>query len=143
MSLITQLQGVVFSFVFSLLFNAVYSFINRVFYRYRKGIVRFILQIFIGATFGFIYYYGLLIINDGIIRMYFVVSLIMGYIVYEHYYAIPILIIIERLMKIIKKLLRPIYFILNKIRGIIKKMKKRVKRWSRKKVSEQQLDLDQ
>ena len=144
MSLITQLQGVVYSFVFGLVFNFVYGFINRVFYKYREGIIRFILQIFIGISFGCIYYYGLLVINDGIIRIYFIISIIMGYIVYEHYYALAILMVIERLIIIIKKLLKPIYFIFRKFRAIMREVKKKVKKkWPRKKSLEQQSDLDQ
>ncbi len=144
MKLVQQLQGVAYSFIFGLLFSFVYGFINRLFYKYRKGIIRFILQIFIGLAFGFIYYYGILIINNGVIRLYFIASIIMGYIIYEHYYALPLLIIIERIIKVIKRILKPIYFIFNRLRVIMKKMKKVIKWPKRKKEKslEQQSDLD-
>ena len=138
MQLIIQFQGIAYSFVYSLLFSFLYSFINRLFYRYKKKIVRFILQICIGTCFGFTYYYGLLIINNGVFRIYFFIGLIMGYIVYENYYAFYVLLLMEKWMKVIKKLLKPISFIFSRIRGILKKAKKKVRKWIKRKKHQHQ-----
>lgn len=137
MRLLTQFQGVVYSFVYSLLFSFVYSFINRLFYRYKKKIFRFILQVCIGISFGLAYYYGLLVINNGVIRVYYFIGLAMGYIIYENYYAFHVLIWMEKSMKGLKKLLSPIFFIFSKIRVILKKTKKKVRQWPKRKKQEQ------
>lgn len=134
MELIEQVQGVVYSFVFGILFSFLYSFINRLFYRYKKAIFRFIIQIMIGGGFGFLYYYGLLVINNGVLRIYFIISIIMGYIIYENYYALGSLIIIEKIIIIIKKILTPIYFIFHKANAIMRKIKKVIKWPKRKKL---------
>lgn len=135
MELVKQLQGVVYSAIYGLLFSFIYSFINRLFYRYKTKIIRCILQVCIGVLFGLTYYYGLIAINNGVIRIYFIISILIGYIIYEHYYALPSLIVIENIMKMIKKVLRPMYFIFDKIHVIIKKMKKVIK-WPKRKKPE-------
>lgn len=135
MELVTQLQGIVYSVVYGLLFSFIYSFINRLFYRYKKKIFRFIIQVCIGVLFGFTYYYGLIAINNGVLRIYFIFSIIVGYIIYENYYALPSLIVIENIIKMLKKVLRPIYFFFHKIHGIIKKVKKVIK-WPKRKKQE-------
>jgi hypothetical protein len=137
MKLLNQFQGVVYSFVYSILFSFLYSFINRLFFKYKKNILRYLLQICIGIIFGVTYYYGLLIINHGILRLYYFVGLVMGYIIYENYYAFYMLLWLEKVMKIIKKLLSPIIFIFQKFHGILKAVKKKVKLWHRKKAEEQ------
>lgn len=135
MELVTQLQGVVYSAVFGLFFSFVYSFINRLLYRYKKKILRFIIQVGIGIGFGFTYYAGLIAINNGICRVYYIISIIVGYIIYENYYALPSLIVIENIVKMLKKVIRPIYFFFHKIHGIIKKVKKVIK-WPKRKKQE-------
>lgn len=135
MDLVKQLQGVVYSAVYGLLFSFIYSFINRLFYRYKKKIIRFIIQVCVGVLFGFTYYYGLIVINNGVIRIYFIISILIGYIIYEQYYALPSLIVIENIMKIIKQVLRPMYFFFHKIHVIINKVKKVVK-WPKRKNQE-------
>lgn len=133
MDLVVQLQGVVYSFVYGLLFSFLYSLINRLFYRYKKKIIRFIIQVCVGVGFGLTYYFGLLMINHGVLRIYFIISIIIGYIIYENYYAFGSLIVIENIIKTVKKILKPVYFIFHKIHGIIKKLKKKVRKWSKQK----------
>ena len=79
MDLIKQLQGISYSLVFGFLFTFVYSLINRVFYKYHKSIFRYFIQIIVGIVFGYCYYLGLLVINNGVIRGYFIISLLVGF----------------------------------------------------------------
>ncbi|WRK53436.1 spore cortex biosynthesis protein YabQ [Coprobacillaceae bacterium CR2/5/TPMF4] len=87
MDLIKQLQGISYSLVFGFLFTFVYSLINRVFYKYHKSIFRYFIQIIVGIVFGYCYYIGLLVINNGVIRGYFIISLLVGYVLYLNYYS--------------------------------------------------------
>ena len=80
MDLIRQIQGIGYSLVYGFVFTFVYSLINRLLYKYHQCIIRLFLQIIIGIIFGYIYYLGLLRINNGVIRIYFFVSMLIGYI---------------------------------------------------------------
>ncbi|MFQ6792817.1 spore cortex biosynthesis protein YabQ [Thomasclavelia sp.] len=128
MDLINQLQGISYSLVFGFLFTFVYSLINRVFYKYHQSIFRYIIQIITGVVFGYLYYLGLLVINNGVIRFYFIISMLFGYLVYLNYYSYYMFYVIEAVVKMLKYILSPIIFIFKKINGIIKRMKK-VIRW--------------
>ena len=70
MDLVKQIQGISYSLVFGFTFTFIYSLINRLFYKYHKRIFRLILQIVIGIIFGYLYYLGLLVINNGVVRIY-------------------------------------------------------------------------
>lgn len=128
MDLIKQLQGISYSLVFGFLFTFVYSLINRVFYKYHKSIFRYFIQIIVGIVFGYCYYIGLLVINNGVIRGYFIISLLVGYVLYLNYYSYYMFFVIEAIVKMLKYILSPIIFIFRKINGIIRRMKK-VIRW--------------
>lgn len=128
MDLIKQLQGISYSLVFGFLFTFVYSLINRVFYKYHKSIFRYFIQIIVGIVFGYCYYLGLLVINNGVIRGYFIISLLVGYVLYLNYYSYYMFFVIEAIVKMLKYILSPIIFIFRKINGIIRCMKK-VIRW--------------
>ncbi|WP_374011452.1 spore cortex biosynthesis protein YabQ [uncultured Thomasclavelia sp.] len=131
MDLIKQLQGISYSLVFGFLFTFVYSFINSLFYKYHKSIFRYILQLVIGVAFGCCYYFGLLMINNGVIRFYFIISLLAGYVLYLNYYNYYLIVVIEAVIKGLKYILSPIIFIFRKINAIIGHMKK-VIRWLKK-----------
>lgn len=139
MDLIRQIQGISYSLVYGFVFTFVYSLINRLFYKYHQCIIRLFLQIIIGAVFGYIYYLGLLKINNGVIRIYFFVSMLIGYILYLNYYNYYMFILIELIVKMIKYILRPIIFLFRKVNGIIKRVKK-VMRWPKEKFSKQSKD---
>src|SRR5699024_11162250 len=109
-------------------FTFVYSLINRVFYKYHKSIFRYFIQIIVGIVFGYCYYLGLLVINNGVIRGYFIISLLVGYVLYLNYYSYYMFFVIEAIVKMLKYILSTIIFIFRKINGIIRRMKK-VIRW--------------
>lgn len=131
MSLLQQVQGVIYSFCSGLFFSMIYAFINRLFYRFNKSIFRTFIQIILGSFFGFIYYFGFVYINNGIIRIYYMIFFIGGYFIYHLYYAYHWLVFIEYIMKYIKIILFPLLFIFRNIRGILLKVKK-VITWQKK-----------
>lgn len=140
MELVKQIQGISYSLVFGFVFTFIYSFINRLFYKYHKGLFRLILQVIIGIVFGVLYYLGLLVINNGIVRIYFIIALLTGYVLYLNYYSYYMFILIEIMVKVIKYLLRPIIFIFTKISGIIRRMR-RVVVWLKEKFIKPSKDL--
>ena len=129
MTLTVQLQSTIYSFFFGFFFSGCYSFINRLFYRYRKRLIRCFIQVVIGFSIGILYFLGLIKVNDGIIRFYYFIALLMGYLFYEIYYAMYCLLLMERFMKRLKQLLLPLLLVFKKIHGIIKIIGKRVKKW--------------
>ena len=132
MTLTVQLQSIAFSFFFGFFFSGFYSFINRLFYRYRKRLIRYFLQVIVGFLVGLLYFLGMVKINDGIIRFYYFIALLIGYLFYEINYAMYCLILLERFMKLLKKILLPLLLVFRKIHGIIKIIRKRVKKWHKK-----------
>ena len=86
MSLIVQFQCLFYSFLFGFVMTGVYHIMNRLLY----GIpmfLRYICQCLIGICFGMLYFYGLVFLNEGILRLYFFIFMLMGYLLYSHYYA--------------------------------------------------------
>lgn len=140
MDLVKQIQGISYSLVFGFTFTFIYSLINRLFYKYHKRIFRLILQIVIGIIFGYLYYLGLLVINNGVVRIYFIISMVIGYVLYLNYYSYYMFFLIEIIVSMLKYLLRPIIFIFRKISGIIKRMK-RVGKWLKEKFIKPSKDL--
>lgn len=128
MALIEQIQGIFYSFSCAFLLCAMYSFFNRIFYRLKKSILRIIIQINLGILFGLIYFVGLVIINNGVLSVYFVLFFILGFFIYQHWYSVFFLNIYERIVKKIKILISPITFCLKKIHVILIKVKK-VMKW--------------
>ena len=114
--------------------------ISYLFYKYHKRIFRLILQIVIGIIFGYLYYLGLLVINNGVVRIYFIISMVIGYVLYLNYYSYYMFFLIEIIVSMLKYLLRPIIFIFRKISGIIKRMK-RVVKWLKEKFIKPSKDL--
>lgn len=139
MDLVKQIQGISYSFIYGFVFTFVYSLINRLLYKYHQRIFRFFLQIIIGIVFGYIYYLGLLKINNGVIRIYFFISMLVGYILYLNYYSYYMFFLIELLVKVIKYILRPMIFLFRKVNGIIRRVK-RVMRWPKEKFLKQSKD---
>ena len=140
MDLVKQIQGISYSLVFGFTFTFIYSLINRLFYKYHKRIFRLILQIVIGIIFGYLYYLGLLVINNGVVRIYFIISMVIGYVLYLNYYSYYMFFLIEIIVSMLKYLLRPIIFIFRKISGRRKRMK-RVVKWLKEKFIKPSKDL--
>ena len=130
MNLITQLQGVGYSFVCGLIFTFCYHLISFYVLKIRYRIIRYGLQAVSGFMFAGCYYSGLLMINDGIIRFYFLVFIVMGYIVYQNQFSDRCFILIVMIAKMIKTLLLPFRIVFYTINGIIIHTKK-VIRWQK------------
>ena len=75
MDLITQIQGIGYSFVYGIIFTFVYHFIYSHLIKIKIKFIYFIMQGCFGIIFAAIYFIGLLKINEGILRAYFLVIL--------------------------------------------------------------------
>ena len=84
MDLITQIQGMGYSFVYGIIFTFVYHFIYSHLIKIKIKFIYFIMQGCFGIIFAAIYFIGLLKINEGILRAYFLVSVLAGYVVYQN-----------------------------------------------------------
>ena len=84
-----------------------------------------------GPLFGGCYYLGLLWINDGILRLYFICALLAGYIVYQNIFSEKLYPVIIKVDSFVKWIFKPLRIAFYKINGIIKDTKK-VIRWQRK-----------
>ena len=78
MDLITQIQGIGYSFVYGIIFTFVYHFIYSHLIKIKIKFIYFIMQGCFGIIFAAIYFIGLLKINEGILRAYFLVSVLAG-----------------------------------------------------------------
>lgn len=128
MSLVTQLRGVGYSFVFGFLFTFIYHFINFYIFKIKFRLFRYIMQAVIGVMFAGIYFIGLLAINDGIIRLYFLCVMLMGYVVYQNIFSEKLYPVIIMINQGIRFILTPFRIVFCRINGIIEHTKK-VIRW--------------
>lgn len=79
MGLETQIQSLVFSFVFGLFLSLMFN----VFYKYLfkpKLPIKIITNLIFVSINALIYFFLLKIINDGILHSYFLISLLMGFV---------------------------------------------------------------
>ncbi|MDE6952597.1 MAG: spore cortex biosynthesis protein YabQ [Erysipelotrichales bacterium] len=133
MDLLVQFQSLFYSFVYGFVMSGVYHIINRFLYKVPL-FIRFILQIGIGIVFGFLYFYGLVVINDGILRFYFFIMIFIGYLFYQKYYAYYLLYYLEKIVFLIKRICSPFFFFFHKISVIIQKRVRKVKKkWQKNK----------
>ena len=107
MDLITQIQGIGYSFVYGIIFTFVYHFIYSHLIKIKIKFIYFIMQCCFGIIFAAIYFIGLLKINEGILRAY---------------------IMIVKINQKLTRLFKPVRFVFLKFDGIIGSIKKRVKR---------------
>lgn len=135
MSLLQQIQGVIYSFVCSFSMCLIYAILNRIFYFFGKSIARLFIQVCIGLLFGYIFYRGIVYINDGMIRIYFIISFLLGYLFYNIFYSFYWLVMVEKWMYYFKKILFPLYFIFFKFRAILIRVRK-VKIWRKKQIED-------
>ena len=133
MSLIVQFQCLFYSFLFGFVMTGVYHIMNRLLY----GVpifLRYICHCLIGICFGMLYFYGLVFLNEGILRLYFFIFMLMGYLLYSHYYAYYLLYFLEKIVSIFKRIFSPFIFFFRYINGIIQKRIGRMKRkWQKRK----------
>ena len=130
MNVLEQFQAIIYSFIFGIIGSMIYATINRLFYRYKTKLLRLLLQVILGIGFALLYYTLLVQINNGLVRAYFLAMIVLGYIIYEQYYACGFLRILEYGMIIIKRLIYPIHYLLRYIHVIM--LVRRVKRWLKK-----------
>lgn len=133
MLLIVQIKSLIISLFLGLIISFLYSLINRLTYRFKNTVIRYVIEIMMMAFFSFCYVMINVYVNDGLINFYMILFLIAGAILYERFYAIYLLYLFEGLMRIIKIIFSPVLFIFDLIYGILKKVKRRVKKWRRKK----------
>ena len=86
MSLIVQIQSLAFSFVFgifvSILFNVCYKILF-----YKKIIIRILFNLIFCLSLYILYFYLLYKINNGVLHLYFFLSLIIGFLVYNRIFV--------------------------------------------------------
>lgn len=133
MSLITQFQCLIYSFSFGFVMTGVYHILNRLLYGIPL-VIRYVLQCLMGIGFGFLYFYGLVFFNEGILRMYFFILMFLGYLLYSRYYAYYLLYGLEKIINIFKRIFSPFIFFFRYINGIIQKRIGRMKtKWQKRK----------
>ena len=133
MTLLVQFQCLFYSFLFGFVMSGVYHIMNRFLYVV-PTFIRYLFQVIIGCFFGILYFYGLVILNDGILRLYFFVLIFIGYLFYQKYYAFSLLYYLEKFVLLLKRIIAPFVFFFRYINGIIQKRVKKVKlKWRRKK----------
>ena len=133
MDLLVQFQCLFYSFVDGFVMSGIYHIINRLLYKIPL-LLRYGCQMIIGFSFGFLYFYGLVYINEGILRFYFFVMIFIGYLFYSKYYAYYLLYHLEIVVSIIKKILSPFFFFFYRINAIIQARIKKVKtKWQKNK----------
>lgn len=132
MSLLQQFQCLFYSFSYGFIMSGIYHIINRLLYKIPK-VIRYLFQVLIGICFGVLFFYGLVLINDGILRFYFFIMIFLGYLFYQKYYAFYLLYYLELMITIFKRILKPFIFFFRRINVIIQKKVKRVKKKWRKK----------
>ena len=89
MSLELQFQVIIFSFLFGVIFLAIYQLFNIIFYRLKGTLIRFVFEIIL---FGFcvtVYFIILFIINNAILNIYLPLFIILGAIFYQKYLSFP------------------------------------------------------
>lgn len=133
MDLLIQFQCLFYSFLYGFVMSGAYHVLNRLFYKVPR-FLRYLLQVILGFVFGVLYFYGLVILNEGILRFYFFIMIFIGYLFYQKYYAYYLLYHLELFVKILKRIITPFIFFFRYINGIIQKRVKKVKlKWQRKK----------
>lgn len=124
MDLVTQLQGIGYSFVYGIVFTFVYYFLYSYLIKIKIKFIYFIMQGCFGIVFAIIYFIGLLKINEGIIRAYFLISMLAGYVIYQNLMHENMCILIIKINKKLTPLFRPAHFVFLKFNAIIRSIKK-------------------
>ena len=128
MDLVTQIQGIGYSFVYGIIFTFVYHFIYSHLIKIKIKLIYFFMQGCFGIVFAAIYFIGLLKINEGVLRAYFLVSVLAGYVVYQNLMHEKMNILIVKINQKLTMLFKPVHFVFLKFNGIIRSIKKKVKR---------------
>lgn len=133
MNLFVQFQSLFYSFCYGFVMSGIYHIINRFLYKIPQ-ILRYLIQLVIGGSFGVVYFYGLVFLNKGILRFYFFIMIFLGYLFYQKYYAYYLLFYLEVFTKILKRIFAPFIFFFHSINAImLKKIRKVKSKWRREK----------
>ena len=117
MDLVTQIQGIGYSFVYGIVFTFMYHLIYSNLVKIKFKYLRYFLQICCGILFAGIYFTGLFFINEG---------------VYQNYMHQQMMIVIYYINKAIDYVFFPIRFVFLRFNAIMRSIKKRVKRCQKK-----------
>lgn len=136
--LTVQFRCLFYSYVYGFVACMFYHIVNRICIKIPL-ILRYMIQIILGFVIGFIYYYGLVYLNDGILRLYFLMMVFMGYVMYQKSYAKYMLYYLEIILMMIKRILKPFFFFFHSINAIILRRLKKVEKIWRKKEKKQDI----
>ena len=131
MNLFIQFKCLYYSFCYGFFMMFFYCLLNRIFFKLKW--LSYIIQLSIGMLLGIVYYYGLVMINYGIIRMYFFIMIFLGYLFFMDFYKTYTLLLIENMAKCTAKIMSSIYFFFKRINAIIPKRKELMNKCLRKK----------
>ena len=135
MSLLIQFQCLMYCFVYGFVSTGIYHIINRVTYNYHIILV-ILLQIIEGMICSYLFYKGLILINNGVLRIYFFVFMFLGYVFFQKYYSLILLFYLEKCVRIYRRIIQPYIFFFKKIDVIMEKKVKWVKKkWHKRKNS--------
>lgn len=140
MSLIDQFEIIIFSFVYGIIFISIYDLFNRLFYKIKGKLIRFVLELTLFSILSIVYFFTLFLLNDASLSIYLPISLILGMLFYYKFVCFYMLSLYENIIKSINNKLDPVkvYFRkkfviiklkISRIRGnICEKIKKRFKK---------------
>ena len=135
MNLHVSFQSLLYCFVFGFLFTGIYHVFNRITYHW-NFVFKILLQIGLGVIFSFCFLFGLVLINDGVLRVYFFVFLFLGYVFFQRYYSYFLLVYLEKVIRIYRRIIQPYVFFFKRIDAIMEKKVKWVKKkWQKRKNS--------
>lgn len=131
MDLFVQFQCCFFSFLCGFCMLGVYHLFHRLLW-YLPFILKGICHFCIGVFFAFLFFKGLVFLNYGVLYIYEFIFLFLGYLVYQRFYAYYELLVIEKVILLIKKIIHPFVFFLKKINAIIKRrVRKVLRKWQK------------
>ena len=135
MSILVSFRTLFYCFVFGFVFSAIYHIFNRLIYRFYYILKLFLLFV-LGVCFSYCFFIGLIYINDGILRIYFLMFLFMGYVFFQKYYSFILIYYLEKYVRIYRRIIKPFIFFFKRIDAIMRKKVKWVKKkWQKRKNS--------
>ena len=130
--ILTHIQCIYYSFIFGMFCSMCYQIVDRLIIHFIL-FIKCIIQMINAFVLSLIYYYGMVLIDEGVLRIYYFIFILMGYLFYRKYYAMSIYLYVEKLIYVIKKILKPFIFVFVKINVIMKSARKVKYKWRRKK----------
>lgn len=131
MSLYISFKCLYYSFCYGFMMMFFYCLLKRIVFRF--VLLNILVQFMTGVLLGVVYFYGLVLLNYGIVRLYFFVMLFLGYLFFMRYYKNYVMTYIEIIVQYVRKILLCRYFFFNCINAIIRLKRRLMKRCQRKK----------